>query len=265
MFEPMRRSLFNLKQNKLFELFVITVIIISALEIGAKTYDLSPTSLLITKYLDVFITLFFLFEITVRFFAEENKKDFFKSGWNIFDTLVVIISLIPINESEMALLARLIRIFRVLRMISIIPELRILINSLLEALPRLGYVVLLMFIIFYIYAAVGSFLFHDINPVLWGDIAISMLTLFRVMTFEDWTDIQYETMEVYPFSWIYYMTFIFFTAFAFLNMVIGIVVGVMDEEMHKERLKSEPSMNDLQSQIKGLQEQVQVLIDRENR
>lgn len=175
----------------------------------------------------------------------------------------MVISLVPINESEMALLARLIRIFRVLRMISIIPELRILINSLLQALPRLGYVVLLMFIIFYIYAAIGSFLFQDINPDLWEDIAISMLTLFRVMTFEDWTDIQYETMEVYPMSWLYYMTFIFFTAFAFLNMVIGIVVGVMDEEMHKERMKSEPSMNDLQAQIKTLESQIQILIDRD--
>ena len=263
MFESSRLFLFRLKQNRLFEFFVISVIIISALEIGAKTYDLSPTSLLVTKYLDVFITLFFLFEILVRFLAEENKKDFFKSGWNIFDTIVVVISLIPINESEMALLARLIRIFRVLRMISIIPELRILINSLLQALPRLGYVVLLMFIIFYIYAAIGSFLFQDINPVLWGNIAISMLTLFRVMTFEDWTDIQYETMEVYPMSWLFYMTFIFFTAFAFLNMVIGIVVGVMDEEMHKERLKTEPSMSELQEQMVTLQAQIQVLLDRQ--
>ncbi|MDT0583082.1 ion transporter [Brumicola blandensis] len=263
MFESSRLFLFRLKQNRLFEFFVISVIIISALEIGAKTYDLSPTSLLVTKYLDVFITLFFLFEILVRFLAEENKKDFFKSGWNIFDTIVVVISLIPINESEMALLARLIRIFRVLRMISIIPELRILINSLLQALPRLGYVVLLMFIIFYIYAAIGSFLFQDINPVLWGNIAISMLTLFRVMTFEDWTDIQYETMEVYPMSWLFYMTFIFFTAFAFLNMVIGIVVGVMDEEMHKERLKTEPSMSELQDQMVTLQAQIQVLLDRQ--
>lgn len=249
----------QLRHNRAFEFFVIAVIIISALEIGAKTYDLNDTAMAITKYMDVFITMFFLFEILVRFMAEKNKKDFFKSGWNVFDTLVVIISLIPVDESEMALLGRLIRIFRVLRMISIIPELRILINSLLIALPRLGYVVLLMFIIFYIYAAVGSYLFEDINPVLWGNIAISMLTLFRIMTFEDWTDIQYETMEIYPMSWIYYMTFIFFTAFAFLNMVIGIVVGVMDEEHTKERNIGQPSMLDLQQQIALLSQQVEKL------
>ena len=256
MIGTLQSGLVSLRHNRWFEFFVITVIIISALEIGAKTYDLTPNALAITKYLDVFITVFFLFEIVVRFIAEPNKKEFFKSGWNIFDTLVVAISLIPINESEMALLARLIRIFRVLRMISIIPELRVLINSLMIALPRLGYVVLLMFIIFYIYAAVGSYLFADINPVLWGNIAISMLTLFRVMTFEDWTDIQYETMDVYPMSWIYYMTFIFFTAFAFLNMVIGIVVGVMEEEHSRERNIGQPSMLQLQQQIAALSKQI---------
>jgi len=142
----------------------------------------------------------------------------------------VLVSIIPIDNSELAVVGRLVRIFRVLRMVSIIPELRILLNSLLKALPQLGYVALMMFIIFYIYAAVGSVFFAEINPTLWGDIAISLLTLFRVMTFEDWTDVMYETQEVYTFSWVFYLTFIFFTAFAFLNMVIGIVVSVIEKE-----------------------------------
>jgi voltage-gated sodium channel len=262
MLNTIHQALVRLRNNKSFEFFVIAVIIISALEIGAKTFPLVPWQIQLTQYMDVFITLFFLIEILIRFIAEPRKKDFFKSAWNVFDTLVVVISLIPIDESEMALLARLIRIFRVLRMISIVPELRILINSLMIALPRLGYVVLLMFIIFYIYGAVWSFLFNDISPesgVLWGNIAISMLTLFRVMTFEDWTDIMYDTMDVYPMSWIYYVSFIFFTAFAFLNMVIGIVVGVMEEEHTKEREKGQPSLADIQAQIAALSEQIQVM------
>jgi voltage-gated sodium channel len=174
---------------------------------------------------------------------------------------VVVISLIPIQDSEMALLARLVRVFRVLRMVSIIPELRLLINSLIKALPQLGYVVLLLFIIFYIYAAVGSFLFNEINPFLWGNIAISMLTLFRVMTFEDWTDVQYETMEVYPMSWMFYMSFIFFTTFAFLNMVIGIVVNVMEEEHSAEakRNSTEPTMGELKEEIKELKQMISKL------
>ncbi|WP_100656218.1 ion transporter [Alteromonas flava] len=262
MYQQIKERLFRLKSNRAFELFVVAVIIISALEIGAKTYDLPDFAYTLLTGLDVFITLFFLFEISVRFIAEPNKRDFFKSGWNVFDTLVVVVSLIPVQDSEMALLARLVRVFRVLRMVSIIPELRLLINSLLKALPQLGYVVLLLFIIFYIYAAIGSFLFNEINPFLWGNIAISMLTLFRVMTFEDWTDVQYETMEVYPMSWIFYMSFIFFTAFAFLNMVIGIVVNVMEEEHKVEAAKhnKEPSIADLQREIQELKGMVSDLV-----
>ncbi len=275
MYENIKKQLFQLKSNKIFEALVVAVIIISALEIGAKTYELPAFANSLTYGLDLFITLFFLIEITIRFIAEDNKKAFFKDCWNVFDTLVVLVSLIPINDSELALLARLVRIFRVLRMISIIPELRTLINSLLKALPQMGYVVLLMFIIFYIYAAVGSYLFADINPFLWDNIATSMLTLFRVMTFEDWTDIQYETMEVYGWSWIYYMTFIFLTAFAFLNMVIGIVINVMDKEGRKVELgqeneaqelgDKEPSITDLQQEIRELKQLIVAQQDAERR
>ena len=237
----------RIRANKWFESFVISVIVISALLVGAKTYELPAGLSSVTLLLDWFISAFFLTEITIRFLAEKQKRYFFKSFWNWFDTLIVIISLIPADDTELALIARLVRVFRVLRMISIIPELRILLVSLVKALPQLGYVMLLMFIIFYIYAAVGSTLFETINPVLWGDITISMLTLFRIMTFEDWTDVMYETQEVYSLSWIFYLTFIFFTAFAFLNMVIGIVVNVMERENEKARAEKEAAL--LEEQI----------------
>ena len=145
-----------LKNNRAFELFVVGVIIISALLVGAKTYPIPETVSQAIVWLDVGITFLFLFEIIVRFIAEPNKKRFFHNGWNVFDTLVVVVSLIPIDNSDMALVGRLVRVFRVLRMVSIIPELRMLLNSLVRALPQLGYVVLLMFIIFYIYAAIGA-------------------------------------------------------------------------------------------------------------
>ncbi len=103
----------------------------------------------------------------------------------------------------------------------------------------MGYVLLLMFIMFYMYAAVGSLMFDKINPVLWGDIAVSMLTLFRVVTFEDWTDVMYETMEVYPISWIYYLSFIFLNAFVFLNMMIGIVIERMQAEQDAYNLEND--------------------------
>lgn len=135
-----QRKFYQIRSNKGFELFVIGVIIFSALVIGVKTYPLPKTLLQVITIMDWMIILIFLIEIVIRFMGEPEKKRFFHNGWNLFDTLIVVVSLVPIENSDMALIGRLVRIFRVLRMVSIIPELRMLLNSLLKALPQLGYV-----------------------------------------------------------------------------------------------------------------------------
>ena len=224
-----------INSSKAFQGFVIFIIVVPALSIGAHTYHLPPWLDKSLWILDIGITVFFLFELIIRYIASDGVKSFFSKGWNIFDTIIVIGSLIPLGGSTV-LLARLLRIFRVLRLVSMVPELRMLINALFKAIPRMGYIVLLMFVIFYIYGAVGSMFFAHINEFLWGDVSIAMLTLFRISTFESWTSIMYETMAVYPLSWIFYLSFIFLTTFTFLNMMVGTVLDVMSEE---SRLMSE--------------------------
>lgn len=231
------KSLNTLNSSSIFQGSVIVVILFSALNVGLKTYNLSADYLYFFAIVDILITLFFVLEIIIRFFSTENKRDFFKSGWNIFDMIIVIGSLIPTTGSSI-LLGRLLRVFRVLRLVSMVPELRLLVNALIKAIPRMGYILLLMFVIFYIYGAVGSILFGTINSILWGDVSIAMLTLFRIATFEDWTDVMYETMDVYPMSWLYYLSFIFFTAFIFLNMMVGTVLDVMNREHELFRAQS---------------------------
>ncbi|TMM46889.1 ion transporter [Colwellia ponticola] len=238
-----QRTLRKIDKSKIFQGIVIAVIILSALLIGVKTHNLSANVIGILLLLDVAVTVFFAIEISIRYLACPQKKGFFKNGWNIFDTVIVIGSLIPAGGSGV-LIARLLRVFRVLRLVSMVPELRLLINALLKAIPRMGYIALLMFVIFYIYAAIGSMYFHSINEVLWGDVSISMLTLFRVATFEDWTDVMYETMAVHPFSWIYYLTFIFLTAFIFLNMMVGTVLEVMGQEHEQFRAEQHGESGD---------------------
>lgn len=220
----------RLRSNKIFETVVISIIVLSALMVGAKTYDETSRFSPWLNILDWAVTGFFVIEISIRLLAERRMRDFFKSGWNVFDFVIVVASLMPVQASNTVLIARLLRVFRVLRLVSMVPELRMLMDALLKALPRMAYVALFMFIIFYIYGAVGSFMFQDVNPFYWENISISMLTLFRIATFESWTAIMYETMEVYPLSWIYYVSFIFLSAFIFLNMMIGIVLEVMQKE-----------------------------------
>lgn len=255
-FEQLRR----IETSKVFQGSVIAIIILSALTIGAKTYDMPPLIEQGLSVLDNAITLFFMVEILFRFSACAEKKRFLLDGWNLFDTLVVIGSLIPLDNSEAVLLGRLLRVFRVLRLVSVVPELRFLINSLLKAIPRMGYIALLMFIIFYIYAAMGSMFFADVDEFLWGDVAIAMLTLFRVATFEDWTDVMYATMEQYPLSWIYYLTFIFLTAFVFLNMMIGAILEVMSEEQNaKQAQQAHDERDEIARQLRAVQQQLQEL------
>ena len=142
-----------------------------------------------------------------------------------------------------------------------IPELQMLLSALVKSVPRMGYVVLLMFIIFYIYAAIGSFLFHNVDEGLWGNISLAMLTLFQVATFESWaTAVLYPTMEVYPYAWIYFLTFIFLNAFIFLNMMIGIVLDVMQKESAQMALDNgegeEAELQSLRNDVRGLKAQL---------
>ncbi|SDW12975.1 ion transporter [Marinobacter mobilis] len=256
--EQLRR----LETSKLFQGSVIAIIILSALTIGAKTYDIPPLFAEVLGLLDNAITVFFLIEILFRFSVHQDKKRFLLDGWNLFDTLVVIGSLIPLDNSEAVLLGRLLRVFRVLRLVSVVPELRFLINSLLKAIPRMGYIALLMFIIFYIYAAMGSMFFASVDETLWGDVAIAMLTLFRVATFEDWTDVMYATMDTYPLSWLYYLTFIFLTAFVFLNMMIGAILEVMSEEQNaKQAQQAHDERNEMARRLVEVQEQLRELTE----
>ncbi len=162
-----RDHFITLRSNKMFEMTVIAIIILSAMLIGATTYDIDPGWMTLLKVLDIGVTLFFMVEILIRMAAEEKLRNFFKDGWNVFDFIIVSVSLIPVSENDMVLLARLLRIFRVLRLVSMIPELRVLMDALVKSIPRIGYVALLMFIIFYIFGAVGSFLYEKINPTLW--------------------------------------------------------------------------------------------------
>ncbi|MDR5898151.1 ion transporter [Halomonas vilamensis] len=259
-FNTWQSRLEALRSNKIFEGVVIAIIVVSALVIGAKTYEETSRFEQWLLYLDVGVTVFFLVEILIRMAAERDLRSFFKRGWNVFDFVIVTASLIPMDDSEMVLLARLLRIFRVLRLVSMIPELQMLLVALVKSIPRMGYVALLMFIIFYIYAAFGSFLFAEVDEFLWGNIATAMLTLFRIATFEDWTDVMYATQEVYAWSWIYYLTFIFLTAFIFLNMMIGIVLDVMQKESDKQALENgegdTAELHNMHDDIRRLQTQL---------
>ena len=223
----MSKLLYNLKESKIFQFIVISIIILNAITIGANTYDLSQFVRQVINYLDYTITVFFVIEIIIRFIGEPKKLNFFKSGWNVFDTLIVLISLIPIPNNSSFLLLRLLRVFRVLRIISVVPELKKIIEALLSSVKRVFYVGLLLFIILYIYATIGSILFSINIPERWGDVGVAMITLFQVLTLSSWEQVMLPLQDVYWWAWIYFFSFIIICGITMLNLLIAILVDVV--------------------------------------
>ena len=168
-----------------------------------------------------------MIEILIRFIGEPKKINFFKNGWNLFDTIIVLISLIPVPNNSSFLLLRLLRVFRILRIISVIPELKLIIEALIGSIKRVFYVGLLLFIILYIYATIGSILFSADIPQRWSDVGVAMITLFQVLTLSSWEQVMLPLQEIYWWSWIYFFSFIIICGITMLNLLIAILVDVV--------------------------------------
>ena len=226
----------KIRNSKAFNTIVISVILASAFYAGVTTYDLPDTYEAALSFFDYSITVFFVIEILIRLMSEKRLVDFFKSGWNVFDFIIVTVSLIPVGGAETVFVARLLRIVRILRVITIVPEFRRIIDGLIKTIPRAGFIILLMSIFFYIWAAIGSLMFDEIDPSRWGNIGSAMLVLLQMITYDDWAAVMRDVLEVYPWAWIYFVSFLILNAFILFNMVIGIIVDVMAREAQAEHM-----------------------------
>jgi voltage-gated sodium channel len=218
----------EIKDNRKFQGVVISIILLSSLLVGFQTYEASNNYINILVYLDYFVTIFFVIELLIRFLGEHKKSLFLKDGWNLFDSVIVLASLIPVAGSSVLIL-RLLRIFRILRIISVVPELKALVEALLQSLARCGYVMLILFIILYIYAAIGSMLFSGDDPNRWADLGVSLLTLVQVMTLSSWETVMLPMQALHSWAFIYFISFVFITAVVLLNLVIAVLVDVVSK------------------------------------
>ena len=262
-----KTQLQELRESRWFSNLTTAIIVLYASALGLKSLvDIDSGYITVMHFLDYFVTIYFLIEILIKMYAEEHFLDFFKSKWNIFDFVIVIITLIPLENSTMAAVARLLRIFRVLRLITVRPGLKNIIDMLMGAIPSIIDIVILMFIIFYIYAILGNFLFESAPSGLWTNFLVSMLTLFRILTFEDWTDVMYEGMEIYPWSWVYFVSFIIIAAFVFFNLFVAVIIGEMENLRDKDDHDHEDEMEKLDivlAELKSLRAEVKALKKKE--
>lgn len=217
--------------------FITAVILLNALILGLETSPAVRAAIGESMYtVNNIILGIFVLEIAIKLYARGLR--FFMNGWNVFDFLIVGISLIPASGPFSIL--RSLRILRVLRLLSTIKRLRMLVDSLLQALPSIGWSAALLLMMFYIFGVMGTELYGDSFPQWFGSLGASMFTLFQVMTLESWSmGVARPMMQTYPMAWLYFVPFILISSFMILNLFIAIIVSatqaVHDAEGEEKR------------------------------
>jgi voltage-gated sodium channel len=275
---------YHIVNSSLFRYFILAVIMASAVIVGFETYPAVHDRFAHSFHLiDQIIIYIFLVEIILKLLANGKKPwVYFNDPWNVFDFIIVAVCFIPNIDTHFVTVLRLARILRVFRVISIFPKLQLLVNALLKSIPSMGYVVVLLFLVFYIYAVLGSFLFSKSDPVHFGSLHASMITLFKVLTLEGWTDImniqlygtsdpaaEYTMKPVSYASVVYFVSFILLGAMIIMNLFIGVIMNSMQEshnDLQKVIMKKQQSemgtqsvLSDLENKIDGLKLDIQKL------
>jgi voltage-gated sodium channel len=254
-------TLARIVDNPLTERIVTALIVINAITLGMETSKELMAEwgrLIIT--IDKIILGIFVVELIARMIVKRGA--FFRDPWSLFDLFVIGIALIPTSESLAVL--RALRILRALRLVTVVPSLRKVVAGLIGALPGMGSIGLLLVLVYYVFAVMGTKLFQDTNPELFGNIGTTAYTLFQSMTFDDWSNgiVKPLAEKGNTYGWIFVMLFMVISAFMVLNLFIGVVVTALDEVTAKETPKiSHPAgaETELLAEIRALRAEVSAL------
>ncbi len=235
--------------------FLVAIIIINGIVMGLETSPIIKENYgHIFVFIDRVILLIFVLELSIKIFAFGRR--FFCSGWNIFDFLIVGIALLP-NNGALSIL-RVLRILRILRAISMVPSLRLVIESLLHAVPGIFSIASILIVLFYIFAVIGTTLFAADFPLWFGSIGKSMYTLFQIMTLESWSmGIARPVMDVFPYAWLFFVLFLIIASFAMMNLFVAVIVDTM-QTLHAERREIQ-GKNEVKQEQEHLHQQIDEL------
>ncbi|GGE53880.1 ion transporter [Actibacterium pelagium] len=225
---------------------ILTIIIFNAVMLGLSTSNsvMASAGGLITFLDDIVLTIFVI-ELLLKFYGYGLR--FFSSAWNVFDFFVVGVGLLPQGAGLSAL--RGLRVIRALRLLSVIPQMRAVVQALLDALPGMGAVIVMISIVFYVFAVMATLMYGGTFPEWFGTLGASLYSLFQIMTLESWSmGIVRPVMDEHPMAWLFFVPFIIITAFSVLNLFIGLLVTTMQSAVEEE---AEAEMAKLQELVRS--------------
>ena len=251
--------------SSIFDYFIIVLILMSGALLGLQTVPEidDPYGHLLVLGNQIILGIFILEAILKMTALAPKPQRYFQDGWNLFDFTIIVFSLVPATGA-FAMIARLGRLLRVLRLISTIQDLRLIVSALVKSIPNVGHILMLMSIIVYIYAIIGFQLFHEHDPDRWGNIGLSILTLFEIITLEGWVDINARAMELNSFAWIYFVSFVIVGTFVVVNLFIAVVINNLDraKEDSLKDLETPVSRDELLRELRATQDSLRRLETR---
>jgi len=219
-----------LVDNPTFSNAVIGLILFNAVIVGLETYPAVYQSYNNFFYMAEHLLIWaFTLEIALRIVASRPWHHFFRNGWNLFDFAIVASNLLFVGAYFISVL-RILRVLRVLRAVSVIPSLQRLVAALFRTVPAIGNILLLMSLLFYIFAVIGTILFNNAAPEYFGSLHLTLLTLFQVVTLESWASgVMRPLMLEVSWSWLYFVLFILVGTFVIFNLFIGVIVNSVQQ------------------------------------
>ena len=273
----MVQTLTRIRDNTTFQNFITGVILLAGIVVGLETYphlvDAYGTQLHLANEIILWI---FVAEIVVKMGAEGSKPwRYFYDAWNVFDFVIVAACFMPGAGSAAAVL-RLARLLRVLKLVNALPKLQILVGALLKSIPSMFYVTILLGLLFYVYACACVFFWGANDPVHFESLQLALLSLFRVVTLEDWTDIMYIAMygcANYGYGGIehlctqsashpvggalFFSSFVLLGTMIILNLFIGVIMNGMDEAQAEAAALNAGGDKSLADELAELQQQLE--------
>jgi voltage-gated sodium channel len=240
--QPFRiKWLSKLLYSRGFELFITAVILVNAIALAVLTLPgLSPQVKQAFENLDSIAFGVFLVELSLRIISYGKKPwMFFSRGWNIFDFIVI--GTAPLFQSTTTIF-RLLRLFRLVRIFRLLPEVRILSRSVVKSLPPLLSMSVLIGLLLFLYGMAGVYLFGEELESSWGHIGAAMMSLFILLTLENFPTYLEAGLTVSPLAIPFFFTYVFVIVFSVLNVLIGIVLNAMDEARAEEALLSKETL-----------------------
>ncbi|WP_099038635.1 ion transporter [Mycobacterium neglectum] len=231
------RALIN---NRSFELFIVGVIVINAIVLGMGTYaDLA------SRHEPLFATIYnvilgiYVVELLIRLTAYRwNPREFVKDGWNIFDFIVVVASFVPALRAN-AMLLRMVRLLRIVRLVRFLPDLRVLVSAAGRSVPGIASLAAATFVLIFIYGMAGWVLFGSHDPANYGNVGLAMLTMFVMLTLENFPDNVAMGQEISQWTILFFISYVLLASFLIFNLFIGIVLNSMEEARAADRKEHE--------------------------